>query len=293
MVTVDNWVKSLSEDDSSEPPLALAEMADRVARSKTELRSVFEDTKKSETAVLRAAETSALDQQRTLLALTILIAMLAVAGVCLTLASVVQIARRSHRKAQLATIDSLTGIGNRHQLEERTRPLASDPRFAEHFVAIVDLDRFKMINDLFGHAAGDAILVEVASQLENVGRDVTEWFPGAEYTVIRLGGDEFLLSIHSPGPIDVERIRDRIESIRERTIAFGDGTMRSLDFSVGIAGAGHLPNLSEMMGAADLAVYENKSTRAHLRAANPGSHDDITATDADPVAARTISAEGR
>ena len=289
MVAVDTWVKSLSDDQAGEPPFALADIADRTAQSKAELRTVFEETVEAESAVLRAAESSAREQQRTLMTLTMLLAALAAAGLALTLASLVQIARRSHRKALLATVDSLTGIGNRHRLEERTRALAADPRFAQHLVAIIDLDRFKMINDVFGHAAGDAILVEIARQLESCGRDATEWFPGAESTAIRLGGDEFLLSVHSPVPVDAERVRARIESIRGRTIAVGDGTMRPLEFSVGIAHADHMPNLSEMMGAADLAVYEDKSSRAHVRAAHPG-REPGEATPSDAPRTGTIDA---
>lgn len=290
VVAIDTWVKSLSEHELGEPPSALAEMADRAARSTAELRAVFEDTKASESAVLQAAEAAAREQQRTLLALTLLIALLAAAGCALTVASVVQIARRSHRKAQLATVDSLTGIGNRHHLEERTRALSKDARFGQHLVAIVDLDRFKMINDVFGHAAGDAILVEVASQLTSCGRDIVEWFPGAEVTTIRLGGDEFLLSVHSSVPVDVDRVRERIESIRQRTIALGDEALLSLEFSLGVSSAGHLPNLSEMMGAADLAVYEDKSARAHLRAAHLGGNQSDEAQREGSPTAGTIGA---
>jgi diguanylate cyclase (GGDEF)-like protein/PAS domain S-box-containing protein len=89
----------------------------------------------------------------------------------------------------LATTDSLTGLSNRrHFIESTQRELARANRFG-HSVAllIVDADRFKTINDTYGHAAGDVVLIEIARRLREGTRDVD--------IIGRLGGEEFGLTL--------------------------------------------------------------------------------------------------
>jgi diguanylate cyclase (GGDEF)-like protein/PAS domain S-box-containing protein len=89
----------------------------------------------------------------------------------------------------LATTDSLTGLSNRrHFIESTQRELARANRFG-HSVAllVVDADRFKTINDTYGHAAGDVVLIEIARRLREGTRDVD--------IIGRLGGEEFGLTL--------------------------------------------------------------------------------------------------
>ena len=89
----------------------------------------------------------------------------------------------------LATHDSLTGLPNRILLEDRlSQAIAHATRDGHTFaVAIFDLDRFKVINDSFGHGIGDELLKEVARRLQGIARSID--------TVVRLGGDEFVMII--------------------------------------------------------------------------------------------------
>jgi diguanylate cyclase (GGDEF)-like protein/PAS domain S-box-containing protein len=93
------------------------------------------------------------------------------------------------RLRQLATHDTLTGLPNRTMLHERMEALLeSAPREASLAVLMLDLDRFKEVNDSFGHDAGDRLLREAACRLQSVLR------PGD--MVARLGGDEFVVVAH-------------------------------------------------------------------------------------------------
>lgn len=100
-------------------------------------------------------------------------------------------ARRSHRDAsRLAQYDSLTGLANRHRMDKRLHAALAACQATGRSCALlmVDLDRFKAVNDTLGHPAGDELLKQVAGRLQRV---VTE--PGCE--IGRLGGDEFQVMI--------------------------------------------------------------------------------------------------
>jgi PAS domain S-box-containing protein len=106
------------------------------------------------------------------------------------------------RLRQLATHDSLTGLPNRSLLHERVeRMLGECPPGAEVAVLFLDLDRFKEVNDSFGHELGDVLLCEVAARLRAL--------PGAADVVARLGGDEFVVAAPCGGGIDAAALAAR------------------------------------------------------------------------------------
>src|SRR4051812_6111854 len=113
------------------------------------------------------------------------------------------------RVGQVADTDSLTGLANRRafiaELEVRLASSGPAPAFA---LALLDLDGFKPINDTFGHAAGDALLIEVAARLRHEA--------GAGALVARIGGDEFALILPCGNETVLVRAGERICAALER-----------------------------------------------------------------------------
>jgi diguanylate cyclase len=116
--------------------------------------------------------------------------------------------QRQRLKLQ-AERDPLTGIGNRRLLESSLPDIArrNSQETLPHSIAILDLDRFKQVNDAFGHAAGDRVLQDLAGLLEQTTR--------GQDRVFRIGGEEFVLLMPETtldgARIVLEKIRSRIE----------------------------------------------------------------------------------
>lgn len=129
----------------------------------------------------------------------------------------------------LATHDALTGLPNRALLEDRvSRAIVHAEREQAGFaVCVLDLDRFKLINDSLGHHAGDELLKHVAACLRNAVRSVD--------TVVRLGGDEFVLLLEkSRSRPDTERVAQEILQTLRASIRIGELEVHT-SASIGIA----------------------------------------------------------
>lgn len=137
---------------------------------------------------------------------------------------------------QLAQTDSLTGLPNRRAIEARFA--ASRPRA----VAIVDIDHFKAINDAFGHACGDAVIVAVAAAL-NTG----------DAFAARIGGEEFALLLYSEQPwLELEWLRREAPGQIARALPELD---RVVTASAGIAELEAGVGFADALKAADLNLY--------------------------------------
>jgi diguanylate cyclase (GGDEF)-like protein len=114
---------------------------------------------------------------------------------------------RTDDATHAATHDSLTGLANRTLLLDALNDALTQARLGRRSVLLfADLDRFKPVNDTYGHAVGDQLLVAIASRLGEVSR--------AGDTVCRLGGDEFVLLLRDIGPMwDETTFLARVETV--------------------------------------------------------------------------------
>lgn len=153
----------------------------------------------------------------------------------------------------LAWHDPLTGLANRSLFMNRMQQ-AMQPRpdkvGAQFAVLFCDLDGFKRVNDLFGHAAGDELLVKVGARIKAAIR--------SEDTVSRLGGDEFAVLIENvTSPDDVDATCQRIlEALRERVQLTTEEV--SVTTTIGVAMSTTGGSADSLLSQADLAMYQAK-----------------------------------
>ncbi|MFC3581880.1 putative bifunctional diguanylate cyclase/phosphodiesterase [Sphingomonas hylomeconis] len=154
------------------------------------------------------------------------------------------------RLAQLAHVDQLTGLHNRTRFHELASGLIATTPIST--VLLFDLDGFKDVNDVLGHATGDSLLAAVGDRLRSEAKD--------DYLLARLGGDEFALLIPGIGdPREAHRIAIDLRNAFRRIFII-DGEELQLDTSVGIAVSPHHGRTIEaLLIAADLALYRAKS----------------------------------
>lgn len=154
---------------------------------------------------------------------------------------------------RLAYFDSLTGLPNRYLLKDRVdQAIRRCHRGGKGFALVfLDLDRFKEINDAFGHGMGDGLLVEFARRLRRLLRE--------QDTVCRLGGDEFVLVLME---ISAESLLQRVRSVLESATRPFEikGHRLQVSASIGIA---MYPDdgesFDELLKNADTAMYQSKS----------------------------------
>jgi diguanylate cyclase (GGDEF)-like protein len=160
--------------------------------------------------------------------------------------------RMTDDMTHMATHDILTGLPNRALFLDRVNHAWASTRRKGTGLAVLfcDLDRFKKINDQFGHAAGDALLIDVAQRIQSCVRKSD--------TVARLGGDEFAIllediDIHDELTAACERI---LSAVREPIdIA---GTSRPMSTSIGVALSGRENSGDILLRHADVAMYQAK-----------------------------------
>jgi diguanylate cyclase (GGDEF)-like protein len=161
--------------------------------------------------------------------------------------------RAAERKiAYLAHHDLLTGLANRALFRDRLGHAFTDTASTQCFAMLcLDLDRFKAVNDNFGHPVGDGLLLAVADRLRAVVR--------AGDTVARLGGDEFvILQLDVSDPSETIALARRIvETIGTPFVI--EGHLLSIGVSIGIAMApGDRMNPEQLLKSADQALYRSK-----------------------------------
>jgi diguanylate cyclase (GGDEF)-like protein len=166
---------------------------------------------------------------------------------------------QEHSKLKTETIrDVLTSAYNRRHLEKRLGD-EFDACAKSNFgwplsLIFIDLDRFKSVNDGYGHQAGDAILKAVADLLLETLRDTD--------TVSRYGGDEFVLLLPGVGADQVNSVAERIcEAARTRKATIADGKQVGITLSLGVAtcdAENQFESVQALLAAADSALYNSK-----------------------------------
>jgi diguanylate cyclase (GGDEF)-like protein len=149
-----------------------------------------------------------------------------------------------------AVLDHLTGLLNRTSLERRFEELAEQAALTAEPISLVllDIDRFKAINDQQGHARGDAVLRDVAYQVRKQLRSFE--------LVYRLGGEEFLVVLPGTTLDEAEVVAERLRSTLEQALPGG----LSVTASFGVAGAaGAGVRFDELFAAADASLYRAKA----------------------------------
>ncbi|MFC4929064.1 sensor domain-containing protein [Massilia sp. GCM10023247] len=157
------------------------------------------------------------------------------------------------RLRALATHDTLTGLPNRALLGERVQHMVDAcPRGATVAMLFLDLDRFKEVNDSFGHEFGDVLLCEVAARLRRVIRPSD--------VIARLGGDEFVIAAHcASGRAAAARISEKLLEVLTAPISIA-GQDVIIGASIGISlFPSDAPNKEQLFQAADTAMYRAKA----------------------------------
>jgi diguanylate cyclase (GGDEF)-like protein/PAS domain S-box-containing protein len=193
-------------------------------------------------------------------------------GACSVLCQIVDITstKATERElTRLAHFDSLTGLPNRAVLLDRLADVVIEARRTGVPGALLfcDIDSFKLINDRFGHLAGDTVLAKLASRLRSVVRRGD--------TAGRFGGDELVVVAHPMTRETAELLAARVAESLGEPITMGDATV-STGVSVGVAVIDGTQDAIEVLGQADLAMYDG---RAALRRSR---HDGARNLSADP-----------
>ncbi len=159
-----------------------------------------------------------------------------------------------------AVTDSLTGTYNRRYanthldaLIDRCRESGSDLA-----IMILDIDRFKLVNDTHGHAAGDAVLKEFAQRLQNNVRGMD--------LVARMGGEEFMVIMPEVSQSLVNEVAERVRKATEDApfeLTPGDGT-RKVTVSIGVAVLKSTESVFELIKRADDALYASKNNGRNM-----------------------------
>ena len=156
-----------------------------------------------------------------------------------------ELRKLERRLAHQATHDSLTGLADRSLFNSR---LGEAMATAEnHAVLFIDLDDFKIVNDTYGHAHGDQVLIQVSERIQGLLRPID--------VAARLGGDEFAVLLR--GHPEARAVAERLVAQVSRPIDVF-GTQLIVGCSVGLATSGGGHNIDELLRRADAAMYAAK-----------------------------------
>lgn len=173
----------------------------------------------------------------------------------------------------LANTDALTGCLNRRSLDQAMAALMASAAATGDAVAVmmIDLDKFKLSNDLHGHQTGDAVLVETARRIAGL-------LPERSL-VARLGGDEFICGVIFPPGSEpmIERLAVRINDALAHPVACNDARAEvTASIGIAICGPDCAPCANDLLHRADVAMYHAKTSgRNRFSWFDPGMDEDL------------------
>ena len=232
------WVDRILPEDlggTTCDPLLAGETRDQVVRFR--FRDVHDDVRWAQCRRIVSSE-----DQRTSI-------------VCGVIVDVTEERRRELRLEDEASRDSLTGLLNRRGFAkslERAVQQVRDAQGPSLGIVMIDLDRFKQINDRYGHAAGDEVLIEVARRLAASA--------GKRILCARLGGDEFVVACLDLDRREAVGLSHRLEEALCRPL-LRQGEWIEIGASLGTAWRQHPVDVGAMTDEADAKLYYNKRAR--------------------------------
>ncbi|WP_052090993.1 putative bifunctional diguanylate cyclase/phosphodiesterase [Modestobacter caceresii] len=186
-----------------------------------------------------------------------------IGGLLITARDVTDRLELQQRLAFQATHDALTGLPNRAALLARGAELLTGP--ARLAVLLMDLDRFKEVNDTLGHSYGDRLLAQVGPRLRPLVRDVD--------LVARLGGDEFAVLLPGVTAAEACAAAARLQAALG-TPFLVDGLALDVDVSIGVAVAGaESLDIGALLRQADIAMYTAKERQSGVQLYDPSADD--------------------
>lgn len=163
-----------------------------------------------------------------------------------------------HAAARLSAVDDLTGLWNRRYALPQLAVMAESAVAggAGLAVMILDIDRFKSVNDRYGHPCGDAVLTSVAQRL----RDILTTDPDQPPLIARIGGEEFLVALPCPTAQEARHRAEALcEGIRSHAVQTGDTPPITVTISVGLAMLAGSEPVTETLDRADRALLAAKA----------------------------------
>lgn len=183
-------------------------------------------------------------------------------GIVIVFRDVTEERRISSEMRYRASHDPLTGLLNRTEFEQRLRRALQHTRESDamHALIYIDLDRFKPVNDTWGHAVGDIVLQDVAHVFRRSVRDTD--------TIARMGGDEFAVLLEHCTPSQARRVAEAVcDEINDRRFEH-NGCCFGIGASIGVVAIdGRWVSIDDAVHAADLACYSAKEAgrgRVHI-----------------------------
>ncbi len=168
--------------------------------------------------------------------------------------------RLEDKLRRIAGTDHLSGLANRRSFLEKATAEYRRSRRYKHSLSIVmlDLDHFKQVNDTYGHAAGDTVIVAVSQICQSLSRDGVDW-------VGRLGGEEFAILLPETGLQGAKKFAERLRLMIENTPIYCDIKKLKITASLGVATLQEQDrDFATLLNRADAALYVAKEAGRNM-----------------------------